>query len=750
MSSGNIEVNVSKRWRRGWCCVVLVLAASSVSWSQNSAAAAPVAFLVGRDASGALATEDDIACDLATRLTSATVLLPAGDGRFVDRHGRPVSLDAFRVVWCHQDAIRQSGPLFDRPVVDALHRYVAGGRGLLLSGGATALVVPLGVDTVRTAIVPGGDDRAQAGLTPLAPWHPAMEGLDLDRGVLWISNAAMPAFSAFHPTSKPAKGMILARTPGGAENPLIEYALCGGRIVVFGWCQGRLYNEAATGYRRNFERLTANLLAYLGDARAWQPLRMASDGTPRAAGAVPAVPEAQWRSLELAVRDLAATFNERYPRGADYLRQLAALERGQAELSDVGRQFDRLRREALLANPLLNFDRLLLVKRGANNLGLPRNFESNSSLRPTGYDNQIAVLSPVGPAGKLATLYRPDGGRFVGDVDLHFDAGRLLFSQPDAKGRWQVWEINADGSRLRQLPLIEEPDVDNYDACYLPDGGIVFCSTACFTGVPCVNGTGHVANLYMLQSGGKIRQFTVEQDHDWCPTVLNDGRVLYLRWEYTDLPHAFSRRLFHMNPDGTGQSEYYGSNSYWPASMFYARPIPGHPTKVVAVVGGHHELPRMGDLVIFDPARGRFEADGRGRTHPRPWPQGRARAAGPADRPELAQVPSPVSAQREVLFGIVQAIGRCALGYLPGRRVRQLRAVARGAGLRDARADPAPQDAPPAGHSRQGRPCPARRRGVHCRSLSRRGPQRGAARNDQATAADQLPVRLPGHGGRAV
>ena len=121
---------------------------------------------------------------------------------------------------------------------------------------------------------------------------------------------------------------------------------------------------------------------------------------------------------------------------------------------------------------------------------------------------------------------------------------------------------------------------------------------------------GHVANLFSWQRDGRIRQLTVEQDHDWCPTVLNNGRVMYLRWEYTDIPHAFSRILFHMNPDGTQQAEYYGSNSYWPAAMFFARPIPGHPTKVIAVVSGHHELPRMGELVIFDPARGRREAAG--------------------------------------------------------------------------------------------------------------------------------------------
>jgi formylglycine-generating enzyme required for sulfatase activity len=64
-----------------------------------------------------------------------------------------------------------------------------------------------------------------------------------------------------------------------------------------------------------------------------------------------------------------------------------------------------------------------------------------------------------------------------------------------------------------------------------------------------------------------------------------------------------------MNPDGSGQREFYGSNSYWPNAIFYARPIPGHPTKVVGIVTGHH-VGRVGELVLFDPARGRQEADG--------------------------------------------------------------------------------------------------------------------------------------------
>ena len=65
-----------------------------------------------------------------------------------------------------------------------------------------------------------------------------------------------------------------------------------------------------------------------------------------------------------------------------------------------------------------------------------------------------------------------------------------------------------------------------------------------------------------------------------------------------------------MNPDGTNQSEYYGSGSYWPNSFFYPRAVPDHPTKVIGVVSGHHGSKRAGELVILDPALGRREADG--------------------------------------------------------------------------------------------------------------------------------------------
>ena len=277
---------------------------------------------------------------------------------------------------------------------------------------------------------------------------------------------------------------------------------------------------------------------------------------------------------------------------------------------------DRLvtfRRAALLANPLLDFDRLLAIKRTANSpkLGLPQNWQGNCSLPRSGFDDEIVELSLRDGAASIATLFHPDEPRMIADVDLHWDADRMLFSMIGDHNRWQIWEIGADGAALRPVTKGEHPDVDNYDACYLPNGRIVFDSTRVFQGIPCVGGGDDVANLFVMDERGEnIRQLCFDQDHDWCPTVLNNGRVMYTRWEYSDTPHYFSRLLFHMNPDGTAQAEYYGSNSFWPNSIFYARPIPDHPTQVVAIVSGHHGVPRMGELVLFDPAEGRFEADG--------------------------------------------------------------------------------------------------------------------------------------------
>ena len=341
------------------------------------------------------------------------------------------------------------------------------------------------------------------------------------------------------------------------------------------------------------------------------------------------VDRANFASVRLAVTDLMETFADRYPHGRDYLTQLDALEKlldqplAQADLTDLTDAFESLRREALLGNPLLDFDRLLLIKRRPFqdgqptdadasfgwDIGLPRSSFDNSSIPQNSFDDQIAVLSPVSPDGKLTRLFQPEGHKFVGDVDLDFDAERLIFSMRDDSGMFQIHEIRVDGTGLRQLSLGDQPDVDSYDGCYLGDGRIVYASSGCFQGVPC--NKSHVSVLYRMDADGShVRQLCFEQDHDYNPAMLPTGRVLYLRWEYSDLPHSNSRMMFSMNPDGTQQTEYYGSGSYWPNSIFGARPIPGSPGKFVGIVAGHHGSHREGELVLFDVGRGRREAEG--------------------------------------------------------------------------------------------------------------------------------------------
>ena len=305
-------------------------------------------------------------------------------------------------------------------------------------------------------------------------------------------------------------------------------------------------------------------------------------------------------ALARAIQDLSETYPARYTQGADFLKELAAVR--------TKEEFHALERKALLANPLLDFDQVLVVRRGADKLGLPQNWQGNCALPTNHYTNDIAILSLSNAVAK--TLFAPTNTVFVGDVDLNFDADKMLFSMPNGAGRWHVWEMGADGSGLKQVTP-EEPMVNQYDACYLPDGGILFNSTAAVAGVPCVAGAIAVANLFKMSADrSTIRRLCFDQENNWCPTVLNDGRVLYTRWEYTDTPHYFTRLLFSMNPDGTAQSAYYGSNSYWPNSIFYARPIPDVPGKVIGIVSGHHGVTRMGELILFDPAFGRDETAG--------------------------------------------------------------------------------------------------------------------------------------------
>ena len=290
---------------------------------------------------------------------------------------------------------------------------------------------------------------------------------------------------------------------------------------------------------------------------------------------------------------------------------LGRLEKIEAKISGkitpkIQAELDQLIKEASLANPLLDFDKILVIRR-TKEANRSLNAYTSDTIKRTGWDNDIAQLSNLRGEIKVKPIYQHPDTSVMKHMMLHFSGEKLMFSGVGKNGMWAILEIDTNGENLKELTPSDQKDIQWFDGCYLPeDGKILACSTAGIQGLPCVNGSQPMVDLFKVDTNtGDIRQLTFEQDSDWHPRVLPNGRVMYLRWEYTDTPHYFSRYLFHMNPDGTAQSEYWGSGSYFPTAYVWARPIPNHPTKVVGIVSGHHAKSETGRLLIVDPALGR-------------------------------------------------------------------------------------------------------------------------------------------------
>ena len=320
-------------------------------------------------------------------------------------------------------------------------------------------------------------------------------------------------------------------------------------------------------------------------------------------------------------------------------------------------------RAAMLANPLLDADRILCVRRNFTNPAWPRadkpggsdfpyskrafsrqlgllglNAHNHMDLNRTGFTNDIAVVSNLRGTPAITSLYRPPNTAIVRDLDLDFDASRILFtSYRGTNNLLGVYEIevpsaeclvqsaalkhkdsrasNALGTRHQALstnaklvsPEDGHYDIQWWDACYLPNRDqIILMGTGVYQFLPCEDGNFPMCVIYRMdRKTGETIQLTFEQDSDYTPTVLNDGRVAYTRWEYSDLQHYFSRELMTMNPDGVGQLALWGSGSYFPTFFCGARSVPGDPHKIVLMAGGHHGRAEHGRMLLLDPTLAR-------------------------------------------------------------------------------------------------------------------------------------------------
>ena len=218
----------------------------------------------------------------------------------------------------------------------------------------------------------------------------------------------------------------------------------------------------------------------------------------------------------------------------------------------------------------------------------------------------LSVFELDGPFATIRTLLEdPDG--VIRNPDVCYDGTHILFAwkQSDREHDFDLFEMEVSTGQIRQLT--SGLGFADYEGVYLPNGDIVFNSTRCVQTVDCW--FTEVSNLYLCnRDGDYLRRVSFDQVHTNFPTVTEDGRVLYTRWDYNDRGQLFPQPLFQMFPDGTGQTEFYGNNSWFPTTILHARGIPGT-QKVLALATGHHSF-QAGKLCIIDPALGRQENAG--------------------------------------------------------------------------------------------------------------------------------------------
>ena len=240
----------------------------------------------------------------------------------------------------------------------------------------------------------------------------------------------------------------------------------------------------------------------------------------------------------------------------------------------------------------LGFDKLIVIHRNAINSSHVYTYHAEG-FRPGG---GLYVLSLKD--GALKRLIDASQGEIL-DCNISYEGDALLFSwKKTVADTYHVYRMNVDGTGLRQ---ITKGKTHNMNACWLPDGGIVFLSDRKPAFAYCWNTTSPI--LYRSDGqGGNIVRLSANYLNDFTPSVMPDGRIIYSRWEYVDRPAIPIQGLWTINQDGTNLAGYFGNRVLSPGTFMEAREIPGT-NKVLCVLTAHGG-PCRGGIGIIDPSKG--------------------------------------------------------------------------------------------------------------------------------------------------
>jgi len=246
--------------------------------------------------------------------------------------------------------------------------------------------------------------------------------------------------------------------------------------------------------------------------------------------------------------------------------------------------------DAAVRTGKLGFDKLVVVKRHEMNPSHVYTYHAES-FRAGGGLYVYTVAD-----GAIRELVASPTGEII-DVDVSFDGREILFSWKESgqdqsryggqdfevEGTYQVYRINADGTGLKRLT---DGQCNNFNACWLPTGDIAFLSDRKPAFAYCFTTTSPILHR-MNRDGGSIQRISSSYLNDFTPSVLEDGRIVYSRWEYIDRPAIPIQSLWAINPDGTNVSGVFGNRAISPATFMEAHSIPGS-GNILCVLTSHN------------------------------------------------------------------------------------------------------------------------------------------------------------------
>lgn len=173
----------------------------------------------------------------------------------------------------------------------------------------------------------------------------------------------------------------------------------------------------------------------------------------------------------------------------------------------------------------------------------------------------------------------------IRDVTVSFDATKVAFAMrvpfdenldEEEQVTWNIWQYDIPTETLARVIASDITAEAGHDIApqYLPDGRLVFSSTRQRQSVAILLDEGKpqfaaldgdrnepAFVLHTMQTdGSQIEQIGFNQGHELNPVVLDDGTIVFSRWDNVGNTNEFN--LYKVNPDGTGLQLLYGANSH--------------------------------------------------------------------------------------------------------------------------------------------------------------------------------------------